>query len=133
MQMGWPNGSLEPELSVQDATDIPCITNDGDDSATESETELETEEKSSNYRDHRLSPMQSQLHEFSQLSNGHFTFLNENSQHKDSHYSQKPSLKLSLVDQASSIRSLPNVVKEFQSMFGSDEESYPPDFPMSLR
>ncbi|KAF8974665.1 hypothetical protein BDZ97DRAFT_41546 [Flammula alnicola] len=33
----------------------------------------------------------------------------------------------------SSSSSVPLALKEFQDMFGSNDESYPPDFPMSLR
>ena len=36
-------------------------------------------------------------------------------------------------DNMSSTESLPPAVKDFQGMFGNDEESYPADFPMSLR
>lgn len=36
-------------------------------------------------------------------------------------------------DELASYESLPDVVKELQGMFGDTYESYPPDFPMSLR
>lgn len=36
-------------------------------------------------------------------------------------------------DGSSSYESLPDAVKELQGMFGDTYESYPPDFPMSLR
>lgn len=36
-------------------------------------------------------------------------------------------------DNMCSTESLPSAVKDFQGMFGNDEDSYPADFPMSLR
>lgn len=122
-------GSLDSEHSIKGITDIPCAANHGDDSATESEPEAEG--KASCYQGPRVNPMQSQPYGFS--SAGDLTSLNEDSQRIVSCYSQQPSLDLSLAAQTSSIASLPGVVKEFQSMFGSEDESYPPDFPTSLR
>lgn len=123
LQRGWSDSSLDPEHPVQG---IACVANHGDDSVTEPETE----EKDSSYWDHRFALMQSQAYGFSQLSAVDLPSLNEDSQYKDSPSSDQSSQYLSLADQT--FASLPSPVKEFQSMFGSDE-SYPPDFPMSLR
>ena len=105
---------------------IPCAANDDDDSTTEPETEPETEEKNP-------TSMQSQPYRLSQLPTANLAFVNEDSQYKYPCNSQQSLQDLSLADQASSLASLPSAVKEFQSMFGSDDESYPSDFPMSLR
>ncbi|KAF8803797.1 hypothetical protein BYT27DRAFT_7195138 [Phlegmacium glaucopus] len=131
LQTDWLDGSFDPEQPIQRIADvIPGVVNNRDDSATESETEPETEEKDSYHRDHRLTAMHSQPYGFSQLSTADLTSFNEDSQPRDS---QQSSQDLSLADQASSFASLPSAVKEFQNMFGSDDESYPSDFPMSLR
>ena len=126
LQTGWSDSSLDPHQPIQGTGDIPPVANHDDDSATESESELETED-----RDHRLTPIQSKAHGSSQLSTADFISLND-SQAKDSRTSQQSPQDLS-PGGISSPSSLPNVVKEFQSMFGSEDESYPPDFPMSLR
>lgn len=130
-QTSWSVGSSDSEHSIKGTTDIPCTANDGDDSATESEPEAEG--KASCYQGRRVNPMQSQPYGFSGSSAGDLASLNEDSQRIVSCYSQQSSLDLSLAEQTPSIASLPGVVKEFQSMFGSEDESYPPDFPMSLR
>ena len=79
--------------------------------------------------------MQPRPYGFSQLSTATIASLtgNEDSEHNDSRNSQRSPQALSFADQTSSLASLPGAVKEFQSMFGSDDESYPADFPMSLR
>jgi len=130
LQTGWLDDSLGLEQPIQQTTDIPSIANHGDDSATESETEPETEEKDSYYRNHPLTIMRSQPYGFSHLTTTDLASFNTDSQ---PHNSQQSSQDLSLADQASSFASLPSAVKEFQSMFRSDDESYPSDFPMSLR
>ena len=129
LQNDWPDCNLDPEQLSQGAAEIPCVTNHDNDSATESESEPETEEKDS-YQDHCLTPLQSQP---SQPSTAGLASLNEGSQHKDSCDSQQSSQDLSLADETSSFASLPGAVKEFRRMFGSDDGSYPPDFPTSLR
>jgi hypothetical protein len=131
LQTDWTDCSLDPEQPFQGTADIPCVASHGDDSATESESEPETEKKDSYYRDHNLT----QPYGLSQPSttDSGIASLNEDSEHKDSHNSEQLSQDFSLADQISSFASLPGAVKEFKSMFGSDDESYPPDFPMSLR
>ena len=129
LQTSWSDCDRDLERPIQGTADIPSVANQGDDSVTESESEPETKRKDSCYRDHCLTPMQLQPYGFSQLSTADIASPNEDSEHKDSRNSQQ----LSFADQTSSIASLPNAVKEFQSMFGSDDESYPTDFPMSLR
>lgn len=133
LQTGWSDCDRDLEQPIQGTADIPCVASQGDDSVTESESEPETKKKDSYYRDHRdcLTPMQPQPYGFSLPSTADIASLNEDSEHKDLSNSQQPSQALSSVDQPSS--SLPSAVKVFQSMFGSDDESYPVDFPMSLR
>lgn len=133
LQTDWSDCRLDFEQPIQGTTDIPCVANQGDDSVTESESEPETKKKDSYYRDHSLTPMQLRPYGFSQLPTANISSLNENSEHKDTRNSQQSSQALSSADQASSIASFPSAVKAFQSMFGSDDESYPADFPMSLR
>jgi hypothetical protein len=133
LQTGWSDCRLDFEHPIHGTADSPCVANQGDDSVTESESEPETKKKDSYYRDHSLTPMQLQRYGFSQLSTADIASLNEDSEYKDSRNSQQSSQALSFADQTSSIASLPGAVKEFQSMFGSDDESYPADFPMSLR
>ena len=133
LQMGWSECDLDPEQRIQGTVDNPCVANPGDDSVTESESEPETKKKDSYYRDHCITPMQPRPSECSQLSTADITSLNEDSEHKDSHNPQQSSQALSFANQTFSIASLPSAVKEFQGMFGSDDESYPADFPMSLR
>ena len=130
LKTGWSDCDRDLE---QPTADIPSVASQGDDSVTESESEPETKKKDL-YRDHSLTPMQSQAHGFSQQKKTtDIASLKEDSEHKHSRDSQRPSLVSSPADQTSSISSLPSAVKEFQSMFGSDDESYPADFPMSLR
>jgi hypothetical protein len=131
LQTGWSDCRLDFEQPIQGIADIPCVANHGDDSVTESESEPETKKKNSYYRDHSLTPMQPQPYGVSQLAD--IASLNEDKEHKDSRNSPQSSQALSFADQTSSIASLPSAVKEFQSMFGSDDESYPANFPMSLR
>ena len=133
LQTGWSDCVLDLEQPIQGTADIPCVANHGDDSVTESESEPETKKKDSYYRDHCLIPMQPEPCGFSQLSTADIASLNENSEHKNSRNSRQSLPALSLADQTSSFASLPSAVEEFQSMFGSDDESYPADFPMSLR
>ena len=135
MQTGWSDCDEDLEQPIQGTSAIPCFTSQGDDSVTESESEPETKQKDSYYRDHGLTPMQapSQPYGFSQPSTVDIVSLNEDSEHKDSRNSQQSSQALSPADQTSSNASLPSAVKEFQSMFGLDDESYPTDFPISLR
>lgn len=132
MQTGWSDCDRDRDLEqpIQGTAAIPCATSQGDDSVTESESEPETKRKDSYYQDHCLTPMQPQPYGFSQTSTADIVSLNE---HKDSRNSQQSSQALSPADQTSSNASLPTAVKEFQSMFGSDDESYPIDFPISLR
>ena len=131
LQMAWTDCSLDPEQPAQCTADVPCVANvHGDDSATESESEPEMEEKNSHYRN--LTPIRPQSYGFSQPA-ADIPSLSEDSEHKNSHNSQQSSQELSLAARTSSFASLPSAVKEFQSMFGSDDESYPLDFPMSLR
>jgi hypothetical protein len=133
LQTGWSDCGLDIEQPIQGTADIPWVANHVDDSVTESESEPETKKKDSYNRDHCLSSMQPQPYGFSQLSIADITSLNEDSEHKDSRNSQQSSQALSFADQTSSLASLPSPVKEFQRMFGSDDESYPANFPMSLR
>lgn len=132
MQTGWSDCDRDRDLEqpIQGTAAIPCATSQGDDSVTESESEPETKRKDSYYQDHCLTPMQPQPCGFSQTSTADIVSLNE---HKDSRNSQQSSQALSPADQTSSNASLPTAVKDFQSMFGSDDESYPIDFPISLR
>jgi hypothetical protein len=137
MQTGWSDCDRDFEQPIQGTAAIPS---QGDDSVTESESEPETKKKDSYYRDHcaSVTPMQPRPYGFSQLSTPDIVSLNKDSEHKDLRNSQQSSESqaLSPADQTSSTAvtaSLPSAVKEFQSMFGSDEESYPVDFPMSLR
>ena len=132
LQTGWSDCDRDLERPIQGtaSADIPCVANQGDDSVTESESEPETKKKDSYYQDHCLTPMQPR---FSRLSTADIASLSEDSERKDSRNSQQSLHTLSFADQTSSIASLPSAVKEFQSMFGSDDESYPADFPMSLR
>lgn len=132
LQTGWSDCDRDFEQPIPGTADIPGVASQGDDSVTESESEPETRKKDSN-RDHRLIPKQPQPYGFSQLPTADILSLNEDSEHKDSRNSQQSSQALSSADQTSSISSLPSAVKEFQGMFGSDDESYPVDFPMSLR
>ena len=130
LQTGWSDCCLDFEQPIQGTADISCVVNHGDDSVTESESEPETKKKNSYYRDHCLIP-KPQPYGLSQLSD--IASLNEDSEHKDSRNSPQSSQALSFADQTSSIASLPSAVKDFQSMFGPDDESYPANFPMSLR
>jgi hypothetical protein len=132
LQTGWSDCDRDLEQPSQGTADIPCVASQGDDSVTESESEPETKKKDS-YWDHCITPMQLHPYGFSQLSTADIASLNEDSEHKDSRNSQQSSQAWSSVDQTSSIASLPSAVKEFQSMFGSHDASYPADFPMSLR
>lgn len=132
LQTGWTEYSLDSEQPAQVTSDIHCVVNHGDDSVTECETEPETGEDSY-YRNHCLTPMQPQPCRFSQLPLADIASFNEDSEHRDSRDSQQSSQESSLANQTSLFAFLPSAVKEFQSMFGSDEDSYPPDFPMSLR
>ena len=130
LQTGWLDCGLDPEQPIQGTADTPCVENHGDDSETEPESEPETKKKDSCYLDHCPSTMQPQPYGFSRPSTADIASLKEDSEHKNSRNSQYLSQALSFADQTSS---LPSVVKEFQSMFGSNDESYPADFPMSLR
>lgn len=132
LQTGWSDCDQDLEQPIKGTADISCVANQGDDSVTESESEPETK-KDSYYRGHCLTPMQPHPNGFLRLSNADIASLNEDSEQKDSRNSQQRSQALLSTDQSSSISSLPSAVKEFQSMFGSDDESYPADFPKSLR
>jgi hypothetical protein len=132
LQTGWSDCGLDPEQPIQGTVDTPCVANNGDDSVTESESEPETK-KDSNYRDHCRTHMQPQPYGFSQPSAPDIASLNEDPEHKDSRNFRQSSQALSFADQTSLFTSLPSAVKEFQNMFGLDEESYSADFPMSLR
>lgn len=94
-------------------TGLPPVPQDVDESCTESESEFEVEgPTAASYR----------------FGSIHESFACDATQERETSGALDGS-----VDNMSSTESLPSAVKDFQGMFGNDEESYPADFPMSLR
>lgn len=94
-------------------TGLPPVPQDVDESCTESESEFEVEgPTAASYR----------------FGSIHESFACDATQEREI-----SGALVGSVDNMSSTESLPSAVKDFQGMFGNDEESYPADFPMSLR
>ncbi|KAF8165051.1 hypothetical protein B0H34DRAFT_793485 [Crassisporium funariophilum] len=76
--------------------------------------------------------LRSQACRFSQSLGHDYISSSENTQMEDRRPCQQ-SEPLLQADLHFALSSLPLEVKEFQDMFGSNDESYPPDFPISLQ
>ena len=97
------------------ATGLPPVPQDLDESCTESESELEVEV------------------EGPAAASYPFGNIHQSVAYDASHERETSGAVGGSADDMSSTQSLPSAVKDFQGMFGNDEDSYPADFPMSLR
>jgi hypothetical protein len=100
-------------VAITDATGLPPVPQDLDESCTESESELEVEGPTA--------------------ASYPFGSIHENVAYDATQERETSGAVGGSVDNMSSSESLPSAVKDFQGMFGNDEDSYPTDFPMSLR